>query len=156
MNTPESKSVVAALKEAFGNDCVVVKNQHDNPDLLRQKKWVLEDLDGKIHVLLKGDTLGLIDEKELTFATEFGCNAENVADLPQSIAAQAQEWAEEEMWPAWKTRGFVIDETYSPKDHWDSLERLWLIKVIKKVESPEALVEELLWAADQEQIQFIQ
>jgi len=156
MNGADSKSVVDVLVKALGDECVVVKNHLDNPDLLRQKRWVVEDLGGALHILYQGSTLGLIDLGELSFATDFGCNAENLKDIPQSIADQAREWAEQEMWPAWDARGYIVDPGAHPENGWDPLERLWLINVVKKLESAEALVEEIRWAANQERIQFIQ
>lgn len=154
MMTPDTESALSAIKKPFGDECIIVKDYQADRDLLKKYTWVLEDLENAIHVIHKGVTLGIVDVENLTFATDFGCSAEGVADLPQTVEEQAREWAEQEMWPVWKKRGYVID-TGAMNHEWDSLERLWLINVIKELDSNEALVQELRWAALQERIQFI-
>ncbi len=154
MTTPDTESALSAIKKAFGDECVVVQDYQADRDLLKKYTWVLEDLGNVIHVIHKGATLGIVDQENLTFATDFGCSAEGLADLPQAIKEQAHEWAEQEMWPVWEKHGYVID-TGATNHEWDSLERLWLINVIKEIDSNEALVQELRWVAIQERIQFI-
>lgn len=124
-----------------------------NAEEIPGEGFVVERIEDAAHVLFDGATVGLADPDPLTFSLTLEARWESITLYDEADAA---EMVMADIRIPWEARGWVVDEESEPGNGWDAEDRVYILNLVKDLETIEDVVAEVRFAVEEGTVAWIE